>query len=325
MADEKRKIPVHKVGEYTVCSCGVCDIDGIIGSPEDECDMLYSAPDVEYDYGYDFVKLTGDGCIRAYYIGKDRFYPRDGSYGKEYMLYELAVYLGESEVFGHLYRHLCELARVTGCERILLCDTVTGELYRLLTADGFVRRDGMLVKRLEGVTLPERDRLVIPTDSDALTQGELFFLREQGFVLDGEKCRFEIDEKFIEIDRSRGACHFSDGFSVIGGELMLGTEHALCIIDVCVQLMKIRINEDIVINLAASVDEGRPDISFGRRGISYGRTAIFLPEARLTLKEKNALRAHLRAEGKYDSYELYHFWYDYEVGGSRTVIAFAKL
>lgn len=318
MTEQKSKIPVIREGEYTVGSCSVCSIDGIIGSPADECDIQYSDPEIEYNYGHDFVILSDEEEIRAYYIGLDRFYPREGSYGKEYAVFELALYLGSRELFGLLYRHLIERARSTGCERVVLRG-VDGELRDLLISEGFCERDGVLTGRLNGVVLPERDRLVIPTATDALTHRELFFLRERLFDIDGEKCRLEIGKKCIEIDRRRGACHFLAGFSVIGEGLTLGSIRALSLLDACAQLIEIGVEEQIVIRTSgASVAAGCPDISFGR-------TAIFLPEERLKLQERSALRARLRAGGQYDRYTLHYLSFDFEVGGRRNGIAFAKI
>ena len=320
--DERRIMPELTEGEYLAKSCDVCDIDHIIGTEEDVCTLHYSDPGVEYDYGYDFVNVIGNRQIHGYYVGIDRFCLLTNGYGKEYLLYEYAVFDDEDPetVNELLFRHLLTLAKVTGCSRITFIKRGGNSLFTdYFLEHGFRECDESLELSIEGAALSNRDKLVLPTEEDALGFKELFFLREQGFILDSEKCYFEAAGEWIVIDRRSGACHFSSAFEVIGGEMKLGDTRELTQIDVCCQLLKKDVSKDI--RIYTSKNENNDFLP----AIIAGDIGIFLPERTLNMKERNDLRQLLRQDGRLKRYAVYYFRFNYEVGGERIILGFSRV
>ena len=319
----KRIIPKIEQGEYTVKSCGVCDIDELIGTHPDLCSAHYSAPGIEYDYGYDYIKLVDSEDILGYYIGVDRFYPKGDSYSKEYILYEYALFVddGMDEAAELLTSHLCQLASAAGCERVILNKNGGNKLFlKHLAFCGFIESGENFLLPVKGTILSDFDRMVIPTKDDALGYSELFFLREQGFILDSEKCLFEMDGECISVDRRSGACKFSNGFSLVGGDFLpFSGERAMGIIDICLQLMGCGFKKNIRIHInAEEKDETTPDVFVDGIG-------IFILEKGVSYAQERELRMKLKREGVLKKYGFYNFFFNFEVGGRYHNLGFADL
>lgn len=323
MSEQKRIIPQLTKDGFLASSCSVCDIDDIIGTNEDLCTVHFSDPKVEYYYAYDYITVKKNRCRYGYYIGMDRFYPLENGWGKEYVLYEYAIYCEKEEKYANrlLFRHLLELAKTTGCNRIL-CKTEGGNalFYKYFTKKGFTENGAIYSLPIPDGKMSRRDQLVIPTKEDALSFEQLFFLREQGFTLEEEKCFFARQEEYISIDRKTGKCTFSKAFQVLGGEsLVLNNHHALCILDVCCQLLKDRIGKQIKIYLpSAKTTETTPDISADDIG-------IFLTEQATSLQEQRNFRLKLKEEGLLKKYALYSFYFNFEIGGACHTLGFRNI
>jgi hypothetical protein len=320
---KQRIIPRLTYGEYVVDSCGVCDIYNIYGSSPDLCTLHYSDPLVDYKYAYDYITLSTDGVFLGYYIGTDRFSCSAGHYDKEYVVYEYALFVedGIDEAADMLFSHLSELARVTGCSRIICNKNGGNSLFNKHFADkGFTENVELLSLTLVGVTLSDYDRMVLPTNRDALGFDELFFLREQGFELDSEKCVLEINGESISVDRRTGACEFSEAFLVIGGVFVLqADQNSLGFIDVCRQLLGSGFEENIKIYLpSAKESELTPDILVDDIG-------IFISDQPTGLHERRTFRMRLREAGVIKKYAFYKLYFDYEVGGIRDGLAYGNV
>ena len=61
MEESKRSIPTLDDGDFQVKS--IFNIDEIIGSDEDLCTAHYSAPNIEYNYGYNYIGVCSENYI----------------------------------------------------------------------------------------------------------------------------------------------------------------------------------------------------------------------------------------------------------------------
>ncbi len=295
-------------GKYLVGKCGVCDIDDIIGSNEDLCTLHYSPPNVKYYYGYEYITAVADRCIYGYYIGIDRFCQIDGVWAKEYMLYEYAVFIGEDahETNEVLFSYLVERAKELGCSRIL-CENKGGNpsFNTYLANHGFV--EGCL--QLSGVQLPARDEILLQTAGDTVTFEHAYFLREQDFIVDKEKIRFEWEGEEISICRRTGECSFSKAFEVVGETpLILNNQRALSLIDICCQILPLGEKSGIKIYPFPSNVATAPDVLVGKWG-------IFVIEQPKTMLERREFLTALKEEGALEKVTFYTFHFDQETGG----------
>ena len=305
-------------GKYLVGKCGVCDIDDIIGSNEDLCALHYSPPNVKYHYGYEYITAVADRCIYGYYIGIDRFCQIDGVWAKEYMLYEYAIYIGEeaSEVNEALFSYLVEQAQALGCSRIVCENEGGNSLFNEYFAEhGFV--EGCL--QLSGVQLPARDEILLPSAGDKVTFEQAFFLREQDFIVDREKIRFEWGEEEISICRRTGECSFSKAFEVVGETpLILNNQRALSLIDICCQILPLGEKSGIKIYSFPSNVATAPDVLVDKWG-------IFVVEQPKTMWESREFLAALKKEGVLEKVTFYAFRFDSEVGGREFKLHYIPL
>lgn len=318
--EERRVIPRLTDGDYVADSCGVCGIYDIMGTPPEECVLHYSAPNVEYNYGYDYITVSYNGNVQGYYIGTDRFCKLSDCWGKEYALYEYAIFdEHETErVNALLFRHLTELARITGCSRIICRRDAENSPFSDVPQENLQNDSSeFLALPVPGAKISPRDAIILPKSDDALGFEELFFLREQGFVLDEEKCLFKMHGEYISIDRKTGACKLSKAFSIIGGELPPLTDRtSLYLVDICRQLLSMNYRENVTILLKdAKSDEMTPDVLVDNIG-------IFLFKDNMTMKENRDFRMKLRQDGKLQKYARYRFHFDIEVGGEVNSLAF---
>lgn len=322
----KREIITPKLieGDLTVGGCSVTSIDDIIGTPEDYCTLHYELPNIEYNYGYDYITATGDRCILGYYIGIDVFVKNGGQWAKEYILKEYAVFEESvaEEVESLLFRHLTTLARARGCSKIVCTkEGANQELVDYFARGGFSDEGELFVLELGGVALGTYDALLVPREGDALDLPDLFFLGEQGFSIEEDSCIFssEEDEKYIIIDRKSGLCHFSGRIEVYGGEVKIGVHPAMAIVDVLCQLNKMANKEDVKICLqSAKKSNTTPDVLVGDFG-------IFLPREKMSMKEELELKMALRVEGVLKKYDVYTTRFDFEVGGSGLFLCYKPL
>ena len=309
--------------EFRIGECGVCDIEDFIGSDEDLCTEYFSEPAVEYNYGYNFITAMRDRCRMGYFIGVDRFAQIDGKWCKEYALKEYAVYIGDDAYVANraLFQYLIDLAKETGCSRII-CKNKGGNtlFWQFLEQSCFVEDDENWILSLPNAKLPEADELVIPKEDEALGFAELFFLREQEFMLDREICRFSWGDESIVVDRKTGVCKFSKQFSVIGdGAFAVHGKKELCILEICSQLLSDNETKPIDIILPdAKATATTPDIRVGDAG-------YFVSEAAMPMKERQTLRLALKLEGQLKKYGITHFYFDFETGGRRNNLAYSIL
>ena len=332
-----REIPILTDGEYKVDNCSVCDIDDIIGTSADLCTVYFSDevladPNHGYYYAYDYITAVAYRSFQGYYIGNEKFCRIGNTWGKEYVLYEYAVFPEEDEgekVNALLLSHIRMVAEARGASRII-CKGKGGDeaFYKSLAECGFreANDSGEVIWSLEftDVTLPERDAIILPKDGESLGFDELFFLRESGFVVDSQKCSFSFDDDFIIIDRSTGACSFSARFKCINQIcIQEGDRHALCIIDALCQLMIQKISGNIRITPRAA-EEWRtatdlvPDITAGDIG-------IFIADKPITSSDRRSLRERLRADGKLKKYALHTLRFNFELGGRSSTLAYANI
>lgn len=312
-----------KTERYTINDLGVCDIEDYIGSDSSLCTVYYSAPSVQYDYGYDYVAVKADGYVRGYDIGIDRFYESGGEWAKEYMLYEYAIFVGRDKrgVNNALFDGLLSRARARGCRRIL-CerDGGNGEFYAFLVKNGFVEREGRYELRLSDVVLPERDAVLLLTSGDIVTFEQAYFLREQGFTVDRRSLRFEWEGESIEIDRASGLCRFSDIFTVVGDSpFVLDGQRTLSQIDICCQLLRVGVKDEIKVYLPEAKREVySPDVLVEKWG-------LFVSDEEMSMAEKRSFFAELRSKTPLEKVTLYQFRFDYEVGGRRLSVQYYEL
>ena len=320
----ERVTPRIEENGIAVDSCGVCDIDDIIGTPGDYCTLHYELPNIEYNYGYDYITATGDRCILGYYIGIDVFVKNGGQWAKEYILKEYAVFEESvaEEVESLLSRHLTTLARARGCSKIVCTkEGANQEFVDYFARGGFSEEGDLFVLELGGVALGTYDALLVPREGDALDLPDLFFLGEQGFSIGEDSCIFSTDEdeKYIIIDRKSGLCHFSGRIEVYGGEVKIGVHPAMAIVDVLCQLNKMANKEDVKIYLhSAKKSNTTPDVLVGDFG-------IFLPREKMSMKEELELKMALRVEGVLKKYDVYTTRFDFEVGGSGLFLCYKPL
>ena len=308
---------------YTAAPCHVCDFEELIGTNSEYCCLHYSAPGLEYNYGHDCNSVVSEQYTGGYYVGIDRFAQIDGAWDKEYMLYEYAVFDEDDaeEVNALLFRHLTDLARGTGCSRIL-CKKEGGSapFYEFLADSGFVDGDAYLMYAVADCEMSDLDRAVLPRDGDALSMEELFFLREHGFSFDGEFCVLLFEGERISICRRNGEFQFSDGFQILSdGPLLLNGRWGLGVIDICRQLLVMKLGAPITICPPyAKERESTPDVSVGGYGVFI---CDELPDMR---KEHEFIRT-LKSEGELVGVDFYRFSYDFELGGRREALGFRRL
>jgi len=180
--------------------------------------------------------------------------------------------------------------------------------------------DNQLVLALEGVTLNEYDALVIPTCEDKLGYEELFFLREQCFELDREKCTLELNGEYLTVDRKTGDCSFSQNIRLVGAEkLTLDGRWSLTVLDVLCQMLKQGPLGSVKINLpSAREDKYTPDIQIEDN-------AVYIVEERLSSQERCELRTKLKLGGVIKKFMLYEFSFNFEIGGERIKIGFESV
>ena len=337
MENYVREIPVLTDGEYEVADCGVCAIDDIIGTNANLCTVHYSDevlgdPDHGYHYAYDYITANAYGSIQGYYIGNDRFCRIGNKWSKEYVLYEYAVFPEEDEgkrVNALLLSHLKMLARASGASRII-CNGKGGDeaFYKSLTEFAFVEINvgGEVIWSLElaNVILSERDAVILPREGESLGFDELFFFREWGFVVDSGKCSFIYDDDYIIVDRSTGACSFSERFKCDKPlRIQQGDRYALCIIQALCQLLCQKISGNIRLTPRTAKErlystEILPEITAGDIG-------IFIADKPITILERRALRERLRAEGKLKKYAVHSLRFDFELGGRSYTLGYANV
>ncbi len=319
----KRKIPDIVEGGYSVHAISVCGIEDIIGTDSDYCSLHYSAADVSYDYGYDYNGVYGEYDIMAYYVGNERFFKKDGSYDKEYVLYEYAVFESpdELECGDLLFRYLTTLAEAMGCSRII-CNSrgMSAEFCAFLSERGFASVDGDFVLELPKAKMSEYDLAVIPTDKDSLGFYELLFLREHDFNIGEEKCTYSASGESITVDRRSGECSFSGGIRVEGnGTFILSDSHTLSQIHICRELLRIGNTEITVIPKSLKMGDTTPDV------FSQGWGIFIDPDNNDDMLYMREFRNKLKREGLLDSFGTYSYSFDTEVGGERSCLAQIKL
>lgn len=306
-------------GKYLVGKCGVCDIDDIIGSNEELCTLHYSPPNVRYNYGYEYITAEADRCIYGYYIGIDRFCQIDGAWAKEYMLYEYAVFLGEdaSEVNETLFAYLVEQAKALGCSRIVCKNEGGNTLFNEYFAKhGFVEGRCLYFSDAQ---LPARDAILLPLPEDKVTFEQAFFLREQDCIVEREYIRFEWEGEEISICRRTGECSFSKAFEVVGDTpLVLDSQRALCLLDICCQLLTEGTRAGIKIYPLPLGEDTAPDVLADRWG-------IFVVEQQKTMAERRAFLTALKEEDVLDKVTFYTFHFDSEVGGRELRLHYIPL
>lgn len=318
MTKQKRIIPTLFEEGYTVGSCCVCDIDGIIGTEEDLCSHHFSQPGLEYDYGHNIITARADGERCGYYIGRDIFSRRTGAWDKEYALYEFAVNEGEEDTVADLLlSHMRRLAKATGCSRIVCTREGGNAAFDELAAKwGFEKEGDDRILTLAEATLCREDSLVIPKERDRLTHEALFFLREQGFDLDGEACTFTWEGESITVDRKTALCRFSEGFTTLG-DLILEGEYALTVIDALCQMMKQGYGKGFIIDPTPKLKPTDPDIVIDDMGVFIGKD--------MTFRERIDFRRALREEGVLKKYTLHTLSFDFVLGGTRLCFGFSSV
>ena len=323
MAQEKKINLPPDEDDFIIGESGVCDIEDFIGSDEDLCVEYFSQPGVEYNYGYNFICAVKERCRMGYFIGVDRFCQMDGKWGKEYALKEYAVYIGSEAYMTNraLFQYLIDLAKEKGCSRIV-CENRGGNtlFWQFLEQNGFVEDGENWILDLPNAVLPEADQLVIPKEGEALDLFALFFLREQGFVLNKEICRFAWEDESIVVNRKTGVCEFSEKFSVVGdGAFVVNGEKELCMLEICSQLLKYNDPATVEILLpSAKATAVTPDIRVGDAG-------YFVSDEKMSLKDRQALRLALKQEGQLKKYGITQFYFDFEVGGRHSNLAYSIL
>lgn len=318
MATKKRIIPTLFEEGYTVGSCSVCDIDGIIGTEEYLCSHHFSQPGLEYDYGHDIITVREDGERCGYYIGRDIFSRRNGAWDKEYALYEFTVNDGEEDIVPDLLlSHMRKLAKATGCSRIV-CTREGGNAAfdEVVARWGFEKEGDSRILTLAEATLCREDSLVIPKETDRLTHEALFFLREQGFVLDEEACTFTWEGESITVDRKTALCRFSEGFTTLD-DLILEGKYALTVIDALCQMMKQGYGKGFIIDPTPKLKPTDPDIVIDNMGVFIGKS--------LPLRERIDFRRSLREEGVLQKYTFHTLSFDFVLGGTRICFGFSQV
>ena len=327
MQKEKRIIPNITSGEYVAKECSVCSIDDIIGTDSDFCSIHYSDPNVSYKYAYDYNIVLFEKSIMAYYIGVDRFFEVGSTYQKEYVLYEYAVFEEDFEVESEsnelLFSHLKKLAEVTGCSRIILNKNGgNDEFYSYFEKAGFVTDGDNIVFNFDSFSLSDYDSFVIPTSNDKLTFFDLFTLREGGFDVGKDVCRYDASAQSIVIDKKSGVCSFSDIFKLSPNrEFILSDMHTLNIIHACRELLRMGVKESInIIFPDEKESETTPDILVGTWGIF-----IFSDSDLVGMKEKMEISKKLKSEGKLNRFSPYTYSFDKEAGGDYMNLYYVEI
>lgn len=322
MAQKKQNLPPDE-DEYIIGECSVCDIDDIIGTDEDLCVQYFSEPEVEYDYGYNFITAVKQNCRKGYFIGVGRFFKKDGRWGKEYALKEYAVYQEKDAYIAHhaLFNYLLTYAKEKGCSRII-CKNKGGNtlFWQYLEQNGFEETSEEWTFSLPDAEMCEADKMVLPKENQALGFEELFFLREQGFAPDAEKCVFRYEGEWIFVDRKTGVCDFSQGFRVMGdvpftvkGRRELGILHCAC------QLLEMGIQKPICIYPEGErTSDTVPDILADGCG-------VFVDKDFAGMREEYSFFVKLKQEGKMQKVGYYHYHFNLEVGGRYDSLGFRTL
>ena len=301
----------------------VFTVEEIIGALLEECAFHYSSPKVEYNYGYNYRAVKANGCIYGYYVGVDRFCLLDGKWAKEYILYEYAVYdvTGKRKANDALYACLLEQAQSLGCSRILYGKEGGNDtFYSYFTKKGFVNEGDYCVLPLPNAKLPEKDEAIMPVEGEKLPFEQLYFLREQNFLVDEKILRFAFEKEEITICRQSGECRFPKGFTVVGGEqFLLDSQRALSVVDICCQLLEQGVKENVKIYLPnAKAKETDADVLVGEWG-------IFITEEPMTMLEKRTVLDKLREEDVLERVSFYSFYFDFEVGGRQLNLHYLLL
>lgn len=301
----------------------VFTVEEVIGALAQECSFHYSPPNVQYKYGYTYRAVKANGCIYGYYVGTDRFCLLDGKWTKEYILYEYAVYDMEDDQQANdaLYGYLLENAQTLGCSRILCKKEGGNDAFCVYLAQkGFESEGEYWVLPLPNAKLPAVDEAILPVEGEKLTFEQLYFLREQGFLVDEKTLRFVYADEEIVICRQTGECCFPKGFHLVGGQsFILDSKRALSIVDICCQLLELGVKENVEISLInAKKEETTPDILVGAWG-------IFVTKNPLTILERRTLLDALREEGVLEKVTLYAFHFDFELGGREMKLHYIPL
>lgn len=322
MAQKKQNLPQDEDG-YIIGECSVCDIDDIIGTDEDLCVQYFSEPEVEYDYGYNYITAVKDRYRMGYFIGVGRFFKKDGKWGKEYALKEYAVYQEKDAYIAHhaLFNYLLTYAKEKGCSRII-CKNKGGNtlFWQYLEQNGFEESENEWILFLPDAEMCEKDKMVIPKANEALGFEELFFLSELGFSLDEEKCMHTYGGEQISVNRKTGECEFSQGFAVLGeGKFTVRGKRELGILRCCFELLEMDIKKPISIYLeSAKTSDTVPDILAD----GYG---VFVEKDFSGMREEYSFSVKLKQAGQIQKVCYYCYHFNLEVGGRYSCLGFMKL
>lgn len=317
----RRRTVETKKNRYTVSECSICNIEEYIGTDISYCDAHYSAPDVEYNYFYEYKIVRAFGYSCGYYIGIDRFYEENGTWKKEYMLYEYAVFDGpkKKEINTVLYNHLIANAKELGCSRVLCTKEGGNSVFcSYFARKGFADRAGYFALPLLHSEMPARDAVLLPADGDRVTFEQAYFLREKGFSVDEQTIRYAFNGEEICICRRTGVCEFSKLFKVVGKrDFVLDGQRALSLLDICYELLQMGEKREVNLYLPEEkTGQYAPDALIEKWG-------IFVLEE--PLSDRRAFLAELKKAGTFDRVSLYEFQFDFEVGGKNMSLYYIDL
>ena len=323
---EFERFELEKNG-YVVTEASVCDIYDFFDNNPDECSIHQQTFDADYKYGYTYILIHGTeerDYVCGSYVSTDRFYQKDERIFKELFLYEFSIYdqedLEEERVQAStLYEYLLMYAEKKGCNRIAFHANCGNEGFNFFIADkGFVLQGDCYVLDLGEVEMCDRDKIIIPTEKDALAFSTLFLLRESHFVITEDKCELRRENHKISIDRHSALVTFSPEITTErGDDFFLDTDRELNIIDALRQVL-----QRVPFNNAVIYDE-RPETDTFPDVIIDSSKGIFLTKGkRKTFAEYNDWLRRIKEEGKVTQYYLHTLHFDEEIGGCYTDIGF---
>ena len=309
---------------YTVKNSPISAIHDFFNLSTEESAIGYRKK-VNLNYGYTYILLCGgedENEVFGTYISNDRFYQQDGAYFKEMIIYEFSIYdegtedeiQRKAEV---LYEYLLLHADKTGCNRILFEDGRTNQGFENFMADkGFLSMDNRRTLSLGEVEMCDSDKIIIPTDKDALSFRTLFHLRESFYKMTEEKCELDLRKVKINVNRHSALVTFSSEITTeLGNDFYLDGERELSILDALRQAV-----ERVEVKSAVIYDE-RPDNDTFPDIIINGQWGIFIDKVSdKNYAERQLWINQLRAEGKITHYSIHTLKIDEEIGGCEVFI-----
>ena len=320
---EFERFELEKNG-YVVTESSVCDIYEFFDNKPYECSIHQQTFDAKYKYGYTYILIHGNeerNYVCGSYVATDLFYQKGERIFKEMFLYEFSIYnqkdLEEEKVQAStLYEYLLMHAEKKGCNRIAFHANCGNEGFNSFIADkGFVLQGDCYVLDLGEVEMCDSDKIIIPTDKDALSFRTLFHLRESFYKMTEEKCELNLRNVKINVDRRSALVTFSSEITTeLGNDFYLDGEKELSILDALRQAIE-RVEVKSAVIYDESDNDTIPDI------IINGHWGIFI--AKVSDKkyaERQLWINQLRAEGKITHYSIHTLKIDEEIGGCEVVI-----